>query len=117
MNTLIEQLTLARAKGTYLNLLKKLAACDLLILDDLGIKPLEPQHYQDLYDVIDERGEDRSTIITTQLPIENWGEVIADPVTCEAITDRLSSVSMRLIMQGASYRPKRQRKSEKLDSN
>lgn len=71
MNTLIEQLLLARAKGTYLNLLKRIAGCDLLILDDFGIKPLEPQHYQDLYDVVDERGEDKSTIITSQLPVEN----------------------------------------------
>lgn len=118
MNILVEQLLLARAKGTYLNLLKRLAACDLLILDDLGIKPLEPQHYQDLYDVIDERGEEKSTIVTSQLPIENWSEVIADPVTCEAITDRLSSVSIKLVMQGSSYRPKRtSRKGSQLDSN
>jgi DNA replication protein DnaC len=115
MNTLIEQLTLARAKGTYLNLLKRLAGCDLLVLDDLGIKPLEPQHYQDLYDVVDERGEDRSTIVTSQLPVENWSEIIPDPVTCEAISDRMSAASIRLVMQGASYRPKRQRKSTALD--
>jgi DNA replication protein DnaC len=107
MNALIEQMLLARAKGTYLNLLKRLAGCDLLILDDLGIKPLESQHYQDLYDVIDERGEEKSTLVTTQLPPENWGEVIADPVACEAITDRLSSIAIRFVMQGASYRPKR----------
>jgi DNA replication protein DnaC len=117
MNTLIEQLTLARAKGTYLNLIKRLAACDLLVLDDLGIKPLEPQHFQDLYDVIDERGEDRSTIVTSQLPVENWSEIIADPVTCEAITDRMTSVAIRLVMQGASYRPKRQRNQGDLDKN
>lgn len=112
MNTLIEQLMLARAKGTYLNLLKRIAACDLLILDDFGIKPLEPQHYQDLYDVIDERGEDKSTIVTSQLPVENWNEVIPDPVTCEAITDRLSSVAIRMVMKGSSYRSKRQPKKE-----
>jgi DNA replication protein DnaC len=112
MNTLIEQLLLARAKGTYLNLIKRIASCDLLILDDLGIKPLEPQHYQDLYDVVDERGEDKSTIITSQLPVENWNEVIPDPVTCEAITDRLSSMSIRMIMKGSSYRSKRQPKKE-----
>lgn len=118
MNALIEQLMLARAKGTYLNLLKRLAGCDLLILDDFGIKPLEPQHYQDLYDVIDERGEEKSTIVTSQLPVENWSEVITDPVTCEAITDRLTSVAIRLVMQGASYRPKRGAKRPSvLDNN
>jgi DNA replication protein DnaC len=112
MNTLIEQLLLARAKGTYLNLLKRIAGCDLLILDDFGIKPLEPQHYQDLYDVIDERGEDKSTILTSQVPVENWNEIISDAVTCEAITDRLSSMSIRMVMKGASYRSKRQTKKE-----
>jgi DNA replication protein DnaC len=118
MNALIEQMLLARAKGTYLNLLKRLAGCDLLILDDLGIKPLEAQHYQDFYDVLDERGEEKSTIVTTQLPVENWSEVIADQVACEAITDRLSSISIRLVMQGASYRPKRSaRKASQLDTN
>lgn len=117
MNNLVEHFLLARAKGTYLNLLKRLAACDLLILDDFGIKPLDPQQYQDLYDVLDERGEDKSTLITTQVPIENWGEIIADPVTCEAVTDRLVSVAIKLEMKGASYRPKKPRGKSKLDKH
>jgi DNA replication protein DnaC len=117
MNSLIEQMLLARAKGTYLNMLKRLAGADLLILDDFGIKPLDPQHFQDLYDVIDERGEDKSTIITTQVPVENWNEIISDPVTCEAITDRLNSGAMQLVMKGASYRPKRSPKAAKLDKH
>lgn len=113
MNALIEQLTLARAKGVYLNLLKRLSSCELLILDDFGIKPLTPQQYQDFYDVIDERGEDKATIITSQVPIENWSEIIPDPVTCEAVTDRLCAVATKLIMQGeTSYRTKRNRKKD-----
>lgn len=91
MNALIEQLALARVKGTYLNVVKRLAGCDLLVLDDFGIKPLTPQQYQDLYDILDERGDDRSTILTTQVPVGNWNEIIGDPVCCEAITDRLAS--------------------------
>lgn len=109
MNALIEQFALARAKGTYLNLLKRLAGCELLILDDFGIKGLTPEQYQDLYDVIDERGDEKSTIVTTQVPVENWSEVIPDPVTCEAITDRLVSVAKNIVMQGKSYRAKRPR--------
>lgn len=107
MNALLEQLLLARAKANYLNFIKKLASCDLLIIDDFGIKPLEPKQYQDLYDVLDERGEDKAVIITTQLPVENWSEVIPDAVTCEAITDRLAAVATRIVMKGDSYRPKR----------
>ena len=117
MNNLIETILLNRAKATYLNLLKRIASCDLLILDDFGIKPLEPQQYQDIYDVIDERGEEKSTIITTQVPIENWGEVIPDPVTCEAVTDRLVSLSRKIIMKGASYRPKRKQKAKSVDKD
>lgn len=107
MNTLIEQTMLARAKGTYLNWLKKLAGIDLLILDDFGIKPLAPQQYQDLYDVLDERGDGKSTIVTSQLPVSNWNEIIPDPVTCEAVTDRLVSKSIKIQMKGESYRKKK----------
>ena len=110
MNALIEQMLLARAKGTYLNLLRRLSACDLLVLDDFGIKPLNPQQAQDLYDVLDERGEDKSTIVTSQVPVENWNEVIADPINCEAVTDRLAARAIRLHMKGESYRKRRKGK-------
>lgn len=118
MNTLIEQTTLARAKGTYLNLLRRLSVADLVILDDFGIKPLLPQQYQDLYDILDERSEGRSTIVTSQLPVINWSEVIADPVSCEAITDRLASRAINLDMKGESQRLKRRARVQvELDTN
>ena len=118
MNVLIEQTILARAKGTYLNLLRRLTTPELLILDDFGIKPLLPQQYQDLYDILDERGEGKSNIITTQLPVTNWGEVIDDPVSCEAITDRLASRAINLQMKGPSQRGKRSPLRDiKLDTN
>lgn len=107
MNTLVEQSSLARAKGTYLNWLKKLTHSDLLILDDFGIKPLSAQQYQDLYDILDERGDGKAVILTSQLPIANWSEIINDPVTCEAVTDRLVSNSIKIEMRGDSYRKKR----------
>jgi DNA replication protein DnaC len=106
MNALLEKLLIVRAQGTYLNFLKKISAADLVILDDLGIKPLAPQQYQDLYDILDERGDQKSLIITTQLPITNWSEVIADPVTCEAITDRIVARSIQIQIKGDSYRKK-----------
>jgi DNA replication protein DnaC len=113
MNALLEQILLARAKGTYLNLLKKLSACDLLILDDFGIKPLEAQQYQDLYDVIDERGEEKAIIITSQLPPESWNDVIGDPVSCEAITDRVSSAAIKIVMRGPTQRTQKRNRSGK----
>ncbi len=111
MNNLLEQLTLARAKGSYLSFIKRVASCELLLLDDFGIKPLLPQQFQDFYDILDERGETKSTVITSQLPVSNWNEVIADQVTCEAITDRLATRAIQLQMKGNSYRKQRLSKS------
>lgn len=106
MNTLIEKLSLVRAAGTYLNFLKRLASADLVVLDDFGLKPLVPQQYQDLYDILDERLETKSTVVTTQLPEENWGEVIDDPVTCEAITRRIVEKAIRIEIKGKPYAKK-----------
>jgi DNA replication protein DnaC len=106
INTLIEKLSVVRAGGTYLNFLKKISTADLVVLDDFGLKPLLPQHYQDLYDILDERIESKSTIITTQLPEENWGEVIDDPVTCEAITRRIVEKAIRIEIKGKQYAKK-----------
>lgn len=114
MNTLVEKFNLERAKGTYLNFIKRLSSASVLILDDLGIKPLTPHQYQDLYDVIDERGPERSLIITTQLPIENWSEVIDDPVTCEAIMDRVTSNAIKINMSGPSFRQKKKAQVDKV---
>jgi DNA replication protein DnaC len=109
MNTLIERIAISRAQGTWLNFLKKLSAPEILILDDFGIKPLCPQQFQDLYDVIDERGEGKSLIITSQVPVANWSEVISDPVVCEAITDRIVHKSEIVQLEGESYRKNRKK--------
>lgn len=109
MNSFIERISLARAQGTWLTYLRRLASFEVLILDDFGIKPLTPQQFQDLYDVIDERGEGKSMIITTQLPIENWSEVITDAVVCEAIIDRVIHRSQVVQLKGESYRKKLKR--------
>lgn len=116
MNSLIERIHLERAKGTYLNLIRKISAFDLIILDDFGIKPLDAQEYQDLYDIIDERGDQKSLIVTTQVPPENWGEIISDPVTCEAVTDRIVSQALPIKMKGESYRKNRNART-KLDKD
>lgn len=116
MNSLIEKTHIERAKGNYLNLLRRLSAQDLIILDDFGIKPLEASEYQDLYDMIDERGDDKSLIITAQVPPENWSEIIPDAVTCEAVTDRIVSQAVDIKMSGISYRQKR-KKEIKLDKD
>lgn len=104
MNFLLEKMSLARAEGTYLNLLKKFHSADLLIVDDFGIKALTEQQYQDFYDVLGERESGKSTIVTTQLPSENWNEVIPDPLVCEAISDRLTAQAIKFTVKGPSKR-------------
>ncbi|MBK8202521.1 MAG: ATP-binding protein [Bdellovibrionales bacterium] len=104
MNFLVEKLALARAEGTYLNLLKKIHLTDLLIVDDFGIKSLTEQQYQDFYDVLGERECGKSTILTTQLPAENWNEIIPDLLVCEAISDRLTAQAIKLNVKGPSKR-------------
>ena len=108
INTLIEKFKLERAKGNYLNFIKRLTSASVLILDDFGIKPLKPSQYQDFYDVLDERGATGCLVITTQIPVTNWTEVIGDPVICEAITDRIVANAMKIKMQGQSRRKKRE---------
>ncbi len=105
MNYLSEKIALARASGEYLKLRDQLIKVDLLIIDDLGIKGLDVNVAQDLYDVLEERYRKKSTIVTTQLPLKNWKEVITDKVVLEAIMDRLIH-GLILEFRGDSYRKK-----------
>ncbi|EQD73248.1 IstB domain protein ATP-binding protein, partial [mine drainage metagenome] len=70
-------------------------------------RALTPQQLQDIYDLVDGRVESLTTIVTTQLPVENWSEVLTDPVLCDAITDRIVQKAIMLEMEGESYRKKR----------
>jgi DNA replication protein DnaC len=110
---LIFELSLARADGSYLKALEKIARIDLLILDDWGISALEVQAANDLMDVIDDRAGRSSTIVTSQLPVSEWHHLIADPSVADALLDRLVHRAVRLELKGGSMRkeaPKRPRK-------
>ena len=107
MNFLIERVQLARVEGSYLKFRDKLIRTDLLILDDLGLKPLPPEMVQDLYDILEERYQSKCTVITSQLPVQNWKEVISDEVALEAILDRLINGTIQIQVDGDSYRRKR----------
>ena len=112
VNMLIEKLAFTRSDGTFLRFRDRLVKVDLLILDDLGIKPFSPSAIQDLYDIMEERYQNKSTIITSQLPLSNWKEVIDDPIALEAILDRLIHGAIMLTLQGESYRRLRVRKDD-----
>src|SRR5207249_8128344 len=99
-----EALALARGDGRYARLLKALARVDLLVLDDWGLAPLTSEQRRDLLEVIDDRHQRGSTIITSQVPIEPWHEVIADPTIADAVLDRLVHNAHRLIPTGDRMR-------------
>ena len=105
---LLPDLTLARADGRYARLLRTLGRVELLILDDWGLQPLDAAARQDFLEIIEERYARRSTIITSQVPIDRWHELIGDPTYADAILDRLVHNAHRINLSGDSMRRKRQ---------
>ena len=101
---LLHDLDIARADGTYRNKLASLARIDLLVFDDWLIAPLQDAHRRDLLEILDDRYDNRSTMITSQLPVELWHEAIGDQTLADAILDRLVHNAYRLDLKGDSLR-------------
>jgi DNA replication protein DnaC len=99
-------LAISRADGSYARVLTKLAKTSVLLLDDLGLAPLTDHERRDLLEVIEDRHGSGSTIITSQLPVENWHEVIGDPTIADALLDRLVHNAHRIRLNGDSMRKK-----------
>lgn len=104
-----DELLLARADGSYLKLLSRFAKIDVLVIDDLGGAPLNDTQRQDLLEVLDDRYDNRSTIITSQIPTKSWHDYLADPSLADAILDRLIHNSHRLELTGSSVRRNKRR--------
>jgi len=101
---LFGELVLARGDGRYARISRKLGSVQLLILDDWGLEPLDAQARHDLLEILEERYGRRSTIVTSQLEVEDWHAVIADPTYADAILDRLVHNAHRLKLSGESIR-------------
>ena len=101
---LYRTLAMARADGSYGRVLSRLARMSLLVLDDLGLAALTDQERRDLLEVIEDRHGSASTIITSQLPVEHWHEVIGDPTIADALLDRLVHNAHRISLKGESMR-------------
>src|ERR1700688_4222247 len=114
MPRLFEALALARGDGRYARLLKAIGRVQLLILDDWGLAPLTGEQRRDLLEIMDARHERGSTIVTSQLPVDHWHEVIGDPTIADAVLDRLVHNAHRLVLKGESLR-KRAAKAMMLD--
>jgi len=96
----------ARGDGRYLKLLAGLSRADLIILDDLGIEALGEAERHDLLEILEDRYERRSTLVTSQLPVGHWHETIGDPTLADAILDRLVHNAHKLALKGESMRKK-----------
>ena len=97
---LMQDLDLARHDGRYKKLMRALGRTDLLVLDDLGIAPLSMEQLRDLLEIIDERYQKRSTLITSQLPVANWHEALGDPTMADAILDRVFHNAYKIDLKG-----------------
>lgn len=101
---LFDELTLARADGTYTRLLSRLARTDVLVIDDFGLAPLEDQQRQDLLELLEDRHDLHSTIVASQLPVAKWHDHIDEPTLADAICDRLLHNAHRLVLKGPTRR-------------
>ncbi len=101
---LFEELALAHADGTYVRLLARLAKVDVLVLDDWGLAPLTDQQRRDVLELLEDRHGLRSTVVTSQLAVENWHDYIAHPTIADAVLDRLVHNAHKVKMKGPSRR-------------
>lgn len=112
---LFEALALARGDGRYGRLLKTIGRIQLLILDDWGLSALNPPERRDLLEILDDRHGRASTIVTSQIPVEHWHDIIGDPTLGDAILDRLVHNAHRLQLTGESMR-KHNARNQTLDA-
>ncbi len=109
LTRLLRDLMIAKGDGRYPKLLANLAKVDVLLLDDWGLMKMNAENRRDLLEVLEDRHGRRSTIATSQLPIEEWHAVIGDPTLADAILDRLVHNAYKINLRGESMR-KRQAK-------
>ena len=103
---LLHDLSIAKADGRYVKVLAAISRIDLLVLDDWGLDTLVKEQRHDLLEILEDRHGLRSTLITSQLPVKHWHEIIADPTLADAILDRLVHNAYKLELSGESMRKK-----------
>ena len=101
---LFETLTIGHADGSFLRLINQLAKTDVIIIDDWGLEELTQSQRNDLLEIMEDRHNSKSTIITSQLPVTRWHKYIGDPTLADAILDRLLHNSHKLKLKGESMR-------------
>lgn len=108
---LFEELRIAHGDGSFSKRLSALAKTDVLILDDWGLAPIDQAGRNDLLEVLDDRVGARSTVITSQLPVEHWHAYLNDPTLADAILDRVLHAAHKMSLTGESLRKTGKEKS------
>jgi len=103
---LFEELAIAKGDGRYRKLMARYARIDLLVLDDWGLSPLTDEQRHDTLELLEDRHELRSILVTSQFPVEKWHPIIGNPSLADAILDRLLHNAYRLTLKGDSLRKK-----------
>lgn len=101
---MLKRLKLAKVDGTYLKELKKISQVNLLILDDFGLQSMDNHARETMLDIIDERYQQNSTVIASQIPVSAWYDIIGEGTIADAILDRLINSSHRIDLKGESMR-------------
>lgn len=112
---LFAKLKMAKADGSYMKEVTRIERQQLLILDDFGIQPFDAQSRAALMEIIEDRHGKTSLIITSQLPVSKWHEVIGEKTIADAILDRIVHDAHRLELTGESMRKKRKPEAETLE--
>jgi DNA replication protein DnaC len=115
ISKLLSKLKMFKADGTYIKEMAKIERQELIILDDFGLQPIDSQSRLIFLELIEDRYDRKSTIVTSQLPVSSWYEVINEKTIADAILDRLVHSSHRIDLKGESLR--KQKKNVNINMN
>jgi len=104
---LFTRFKMSKADGSYMREINRIEKQDLLILDDFGLQEMDTQNRMAFLEIIEDRYDIKSTIISSQLPINKWYEVIGDSTIADAILDRIANAAHRIELKGESLRKKK----------
>jgi DNA replication protein DnaC len=113
---MFQELHIAKGDGRYGKLLTSYAKTDLLVFDDWGLSKFNQEQSHDILEILEDRHGLRSTLITSQFPVEHWHELIGDPTLADAILDRLIHNAYKINLKGESMRKKISRLTKTTDS-
>ena len=117
LGKLFSWLKMSKADGSYITELNRIEKQDMVIIDDFGLQPIDDKNQLILLDIIEERHNKKTTIITSQIPVSKWYEIIEDHTIADAILDRLVHTAHRIELKGESMRRKRKTEEKVVENS